>query len=190
MRGRRGKAALWFVVTVAMVFAVGFYRDAIGDGEAASFGLNYPATGKDVGGIGARGTEGYALVNLAHMGLLKKMTQPNVVEFSSHFVKNVGDEARRIRLEAEGFAYPVRWESNEATWDEEKREIGRPLQPGSMVTVHLFVTLPKPLPPGDTILDGKIVVYDADTDERLSALPVFVVRNNAAATKAGDCCGQ
>jgi hypothetical protein len=190
VKSRRTQAILWFIITVAIVFGVGFYRDAIGDGESVHFSVNYPAKGPAAGGVGAMGEEGYIVVNVAHTGLLKKVVQPNVVNLSTHWLKNVGDEPRKIRLELEGVPYPVRWESTERTWNEEDHSIGRELPPQSNATVDWFITLPKPLPPGDTIVDGAIVVYDAETDEKLTTFPVFVVRNEAGASKASDCCGN
>ena len=48
-----------------------------------------------------------------------------------------------------------------------------------------FVTLPRPLPTEDLIIEGTIVVIDAETDERLTEFPVQFVRDPAAAT-GGD----
>jgi hypothetical protein len=128
-------------------------------------------------------------VDLANTGLIKRMLQPNEVNLSSHWVKNVGDITRRIRLEAEGVAYPLRWDSMERTWDSRTRTLGRPLKPGEYVTVDWTLTLPRPLPTG-TIVDSHIVVFDADTGERLTEMPIHVVNGAAAAAaaRAGDCC--
>jgi hypothetical protein len=64
----------------------------------------------------------------------------------------------------------------EKTWNEEDHSIGRELPPGSNATVDWFITLPRPLPPGGVLEEGRIVVYNADSGERLSALPVKIVR--------------
>lgn len=185
----RGRAVLWFVLTVAIVFAVGFYRESMNDGESVHFSINYPASGSDAGGMGARGAEGLVVVNVAHTGVVKHLLQPRVINLSTHWLHNAGDRPRRVRLEAEGFVYPVRWESTERTWDERTHSIGRVLPPGSNATVDWFVTLPDPLPEGDSIMAGAIVVLDADTGQRLTRLPIHIVANDAGAAKAGDCCG-
>jgi len=186
---RKGRKLVWFIATAALVFAVGYYRQSMQTGESVHFALNYPAKGTSAGGLGAMGKEGVLVVDVARIGLLKKMLQPNVINLSSHWIRNTGGTPRHIRLSTEGFAYPVRCESTDKTWDEETSTIGRTLDPGQDVTVDWFVTLPRPLPPGDVLVDGTIVVHDADTGERLTVFPVKIVRGAAAAAKAGDCCG-
>ncbi|MDH4139896.1 MAG: hypothetical protein OEV43_04930 [Coriobacteriia bacterium] len=188
MRSRRAGKLLWFAATVAIVFAVGSYRQFTQTGESVHFALNYPAEGQSAGGLGARGADGYLVVDVARTGLIKKILQPNVINLSTHWLHNAGDTPRRIRVSAEGFGYPIRWESTDKTWNEEQLEIGRTLDPGEDVTVDLFVTLPRPLPPGDVLASGDIVVHDADTGDRLTVFPVRIVRGAAAAAEAGDCC--
>ena len=80
----------------------------------------------------------------------------------------------------------ARWESTDKTWDEGTHEIGRELAPGDDVTVDWFVTFPRPMPDEDVLMKGTIVVYDAETDERLTAFPVTFVRGKSAAEAAGD----
>ena len=167
---------LWFLAAVAIVFAAGFYREGMQTAEAVHFALNYPATGNDVGGLGARGTEGKIKVDIEKQGLVKKLIQPNVVNLSTHWLHNASDKPMRVKLAVEGFKSPVRWESIEKTWNEEDHSIGRELPPGSNATVDWFITLPRPLPPGGVLDEGNIVVYNADSGEKLSVMPVKIVR--------------
>ena len=52
-----------------------------------------------------------------------------------------------------------------------------------------FVTLPWPFPSDTYTLDkGTFAVYDAETGERLTALPVSIVNSYFLAAKGGDCC--
>ena len=182
MQHSRARKILWFVVTIAAVFAVGYYRQSIQTGESVHFALNYPAEGADVGGLGAMGEDGYLAVDVTKVSPIKSLLQPHVFNLSSHWLRNVGDTPRRIRLELEGFEdYDVRWESTDKTWNEKTHEIERLLDPNEDVTVDWFVTLPRPLPTEDLIIDGTIVVIDAETDERLTEFPVQFVRDPAAA---------
>ena len=190
MRGRRARYLLLFLAAMAAAFSLGAYRNTMGDAESVHYSLNFPARGFAAGGEGAMGKSGHVIVNLANTGFIKQFLQPNEVNLSSHWVKNVGDKSRRIRLEAEGVQYPLKWDSIDKYWDERTRTIQRPLAPGESVTVDWELTLPRPLPDTDLIVDARIVVYDADTGDRLTAMPIRIVNSAAAAAKAGDCCAE
>ncbi|MDO8964173.1 MAG: hypothetical protein Q7W30_06735 [Coriobacteriia bacterium] len=190
MKKRRGTYLLMFMIAMAAAFGLGAYRSTMGDAEAVHYSINYPARGFAAGGAGVMAREGHLIVNVGNAGWLKQVLQPQELNLSSHWVKNVGTTPRRIRFEAEGMEYPLRWESNEKAWNEKTRTLDRMLAPGSTVTVDWFVTLPRPLPARDIIVDARMVVYDADTGERLTALPIRVVSSSAAAARAGDCCAQ
>jgi hypothetical protein len=178
------RTGLFFVVALVIVFALGWYRAGISDAESVHFSLNYPAKGTLSGGVGAMGKEGVVVVNLANTGFIKRLVQPNVVNLSSHWLRNVGDRPRRVSIEMTGVPYPVRWDSTELTWDETRHAIGRSLPPRSTATVDWYITLPATLPAGDTVLDTTIVVRDSDTGEQLTALPLKIVTTAAAAKKA------
>jgi hypothetical protein len=183
------KNLLLFVCAMAVAFGLGAYRNTMGDAESVHYSLNFPARGFAAGGEGAMGKSGHVIVNLGNTGLIKRLLQPNEVNLSSHWVKNIGSASRRIRLEAEGVQYPLKWSSIDKSFDEATRTIERPLQPGEAVTVDWELTLPRPLPEG-LIVDSRIVVYDADTGDRLTAMPIRIVNGAAAAVAAGDCCAE
>ncbi len=189
MRGRKATYLLLFVAAMAFAFGLGAYRNTMGDAESVHYSLNFPARGYAAGGEGAMGKSGHVIVNLGNTGIIKRLLQPNEVNLSSHWVKNVGDTPRRIRLAAEGVQYPLQWSSIDRSFDPRTLVVGRTLPPGDAVTIDWELTLPRPLPEG-LIVDSRIVVYDADTGERLTAMPIRIVNGNAAATAAGDCCAE
>ena len=178
-----------FSLAVAAAFALGAWRGGMSDAESVHFAVNYPATGKDMGGPGAMGATGFVRVNVGNTGFLKKVAQPNVVNLSTHWLKNVSDQPLHIRVAAEGFKYPIRWDSLDVDWDEETHTITRALRPDESVTVDWFVTLPRPFPADTFTLDqGTFAVYDADSGERLTALPISIVNSDFLAAQGGDCC--
>lgn len=194
--GSRVRAAAFFAAALVFVLGLGWYRAAISDAESVHFALNYPASGTAAGGVGAMGKDGIVVVNLADTGVLKRMVQPNLINLSSHWLRNVGTRPRRVSLEITGTSYPVRWESNEKTWEPATHTIGRSLAPSSTATVDWYIELPDRLPPGDVLVDARILVRDTADMSVLTSLPLKVVKNNAAARKAveaaragGDCCG-
>jgi hypothetical protein len=189
MKDRRWRYLFLFVAAMSAAFALGAFRGTMADAESVHYSLNFPAVGTAAGGEGAMGTSGRVIVDLANTGFIKQVLQPNEINLSSHWVKNVGDRPRRIRLEAEGVTYPLRWDSMERTWDGRTRTIGRALAPGESVTVDWYLTLPRPVPTG-VLVDSHIIVIDADTGERLTEMPIHIVNGAAAAAaaRAGDCC--
>lgn len=186
---KRWRKYLWFALAMALAFALGAWRMTMADAESVHFAVNYPATGKDMGGPGAMGATGSVVVNVGNTGFIKSVVQPDVVNLSSHWVKNVGDTPRRIRVAAEGFKYPIRWDSLDRDWDDETHSVSRALDPDEAITVDWFVTLPRPLPADTyTLAQGTFAVYDADTGELLTALPITIVNSGFGAAKGGDCC--
>lgn len=180
---------LWFALAMALAFGLGAWRVTMADGESVGFAVNYPASGGDAGGLGPMGNTGGVEMNVGNTGILKRIVQPDVASLSSHWVRNVGDTPRRIRVAAEGFDYPIRWHSTERTWDEETHSVGRLLDPDEAIGVELLVTLPWPYPADIYTLDqGKFTVYDADTGELLTELPISIVNTRFSSAKGGDCC--
>ena len=51
-----------FVLAMAAAFALGAWRGGMSDAESVHFAVNYPATGKDMGGPGAMGATGFVRV--------------------------------------------------------------------------------------------------------------------------------
>jgi hypothetical protein len=179
-----------FGVAMAAAFVLGAVRTTMADAESVHYSLNFPARGYAAGGEGAMGTSGHVIVNLGNTGFIKQILQQGEVNLSSHWVKNVGKVPRRIRLEAEGVQYPLKWTSIDRYFDESTRTVRRALAPGESVTIDWELTLPRPLPQDGIIVDSRIVVYDADTGERLTAMPIRIVNGAAAAVSAGDCCAE
>jgi hypothetical protein len=189
VRSRWWLKLLWFLVALGVAFGIGAFRGTMSGAESVHFSINYPAQGKDAGGPGPTARLGFVAVDVSKIGFLKAWIQPRVVNLSSHWLRNIGDKPLRIRLAMEGIKSPVRWDSTEKTWDEERHAIGRTLAPGETVTVDWFITLPDPLPVDASVVEkGRIAVYDADSGALLSALPVSVVNTAAGAVVGGDCC--
>lgn len=189
MRSKRWHRLALFALAMVVAFALGAWRGTMTDAESVHFAVNYPATGKDMGGPGAMGATGSVLVNVGNTGLIKTWAQPNVVNLSTHWLKNVSDKPLRIRVAAEGFKYPIRWDSLDVGWEEETHTVARALRPDESITVDWFVTLPRPFPADTFTIDqGTFAVYDADSGKRLTALPVSIVNSGFLAAKGGDCC--
>jgi len=183
----RGKALLWVVAGMALVFTLGAYNKSISSGERGSFVMNYPATGKACGGPSPRALTGAVTIPLDKRGILKRALQPGVIEVASHVVSNVGGVPRRIRFETVGFPPDTEAHSRDRAWNPETQEIERDLAPGASIDFGLLVTLPNPLPAVSVPASGTIYIVDARSGKRLSALPVRFEQSGFAQT-GGDCC--
>jgi hypothetical protein len=184
---RRGKALLWVIVGLAMVFALGAYNKSIAAGERGSFVMNYPAAGKASGGPSPRALTGIVVVPLDSRGAIKRAVQPGTIEVASHVVSNVGDVPRRIRFETKGFPANTEYHSRDRAWNPATREIERDLAPGDAVDFGMLVKLPEPLPARSLVMSGTIYVVDTLSGKRISELPVHFERAGFPQT-AGDCC--
>lgn len=188
MAGPRTQAALWAIAGACLIFALGAYAQSVSGGERGSFTMNFPATGKECGGPSPRELTGYVSVSVDDMGLIKRAVQPNVFEIASHVVRNVGDKPYEISFEASGFPESTEWHSRDKAWNPETRSIDRPIAPGEAVDVGLRVTLAKPLPDDLVLLNGSITIRDRSSGEKLSELPVTILREGATGVMGGACC--
>jgi len=135
----------------------------------------YPA-----GGLVAWGTEGAIRVDLGKAGLLKRMLQPWVVSLSSHWIRNVGQLERRIRLELDACGLPVRWETFEAAWDPASHATTRAIPPGGTFSMDWVLDVPPARRASPILCVGALRVFDAETGALLTELPLTLVNDRAA----------
>lgn len=183
----RTQAVLWGVVGASLVFVLGAYGGSIAGGERGSFTMNFPAEGKECGGPNPRELTGSIAVPVDSAGAIKRAVQPHVVEVASHVVRNVGETPRYISFVTSGFPEGTEYHSRDKAWNERTHAIEREISPGEAVDFGLLVRLPDPLPAKPVLVDGLIAVVDTESGERISELPVRIVRSGAAAV-AGECC--
>ena len=182
---RRSNAWLWGIIGAALVITLGAYAGSISGGERGGFVMNFPAEGLEVGGPSPRALTGSIEIPLESAGFIKRAFQPSVVEVASHMVSNVGDVPRRIRFEAVGFKDSLEMHSRDRAWNRETGEIEREIGPGEAVDFGMIVHLPDPLAAVNIPVKGTIAIYDAETGEKLSELPVRFTREGFV---KGSCC--
>jgi hypothetical protein len=185
---KRWRSILWFALGAAAIFALGAYGASIGSAERGSFVMSFPATGTVSGGPSANKLTGSITVPINSAGWLKRVLQASVIQIASHSIRNVGDTPRSIRIETVGFPKDTEWGCRDLSWDPVTHTVTRMIAPGQAVDLDLVVPFPKPLPDNSTLLNGRIVVYDAVTREWLSTLPVRVVQDGASIITTGTCC--
>lgn len=200
------RLGIYSLALVGFLFAIGFGKWAqslFTKSELMHFSVNFPSKGRaqtmsccDVGGPWARtygddwndypeggllayGEEGALVVDVGQQGLLKQTLQPNLISISSHWLRNVGTQPYRIRLEMEMCELEMNWLTFERDWDQAAQTSTRYIEPGDTYNMDWFFKIPPGQRNQSMICDGELRVIDADSDMILTNLPVQIV-NSAA----------
>ena len=132
------------------------------------------------GGVLVWGTEGKLLVDIGQEGWLKKQVQPRFVNLSSHWIRNVGVKPYKIRLEMNLCDLELEWETFESGWDKATRSSTRYIEPGKTFNMDWYFHVPPDLMQQNVIChQGQLEVFDAETGESLSALPITILNSHA-----------
>jgi hypothetical protein len=191
---------------LGLVFALGFGRWAqslFTVSELIHFSVNFPSEGRaettsccNVGGPWARdygddwndypeggllayGEEGALVIDVGRQGWLKRALQPNRISISSHWLRNVGVQSYRIRLEMVMCELETEWLTFERDWDQETQTATRYVEPGDTFNMDWFFKIPPEQRDQTLICEGELRVLDADSDTLLTDLPIQIV-NSAA----------
>jgi hypothetical protein len=136
-------------------------------------------TGYPAGGLVAYGMEGEILVDVGKEGLLKRTFQPLTVNLSSHWLRNVGTQPYRIRLDMNLCKIKLDWETHEAGWDPVNKVSTREIEPGKVFNMDWYFNIPPEKMNQKTICNGKLSVYDAQTSSLLTELPITIINSVA-----------
>lgn len=200
------RIGVFSLALVGFLFAMGFGKWAQGlftKSELMHFSVNFPSEGRaeamsccDVGGPWSRtygddwsdypeggllayGEEGALVVDVGQQGFLKRTLQPNSISISSHWIRNVGTQPYRIRLEMEMCDLEMEWLTFERDWDQASQTSTRYIDPGDAFNMDWFFKIPAGQRNQTVICDGELRVIDADSDAVMTDLPVKIV-NSAA----------
>jgi len=200
------RIGLWSLALLGFLFAVGFGKWAqslFTKSELMHFSVNFPSEGRaetmsccNVGGPWARehdpewseypeggllayGEEGALVVDVGQQGFLKRTLQPNYISISSHWLRNVGTQPYRIRLEMDMCDLEMEWLTFEADWDRAAQASTRYIEPGDTFNMDWFFTIPDGRRSQAVVCDGELRVLDAETGDLLTDLPVKIVNSGA-----------
>jgi hypothetical protein len=200
------RIGLYSLGLLGFVFAIGFGKWAqslFTKSELMHFSVNFPSEGRaetmsccnvggpwareygddwndyPAGGLLAYGEEGALVVDVGRQGFLKRTLQPNFISISSHWLRNVGTQPYRIRLEMEMCDLEMEWLTFERDWDQASQSSTRYIEPGDTFNMDWFFTIPPEQRNRTIICEGELRVLDADKAALLTDLPVKIV-NSAA----------
>ena len=98
---------------------------------------------------------------------------------SSHWLRNVGTQPYRIRLEMDMCDLEMEWLTFERAWDQAAQSSTRHIEPGDTFNMDWFFTIPDGQRSQAVICDGELRVLDAETGDLLTDLPVRIVNSGA-----------
>ena len=121
-------------------------------------------------------------------GILKKLLNPGVEGLSTHWLDNIDTKPHRIGLKFTNVNFKVEWDVHAGIpWDEATRTFKVAIGPGERVPdlgVDWLFFFPSEVRAKDVWYDGSLVVFDADTNETLTTIPVKFVQNAVPATSS------
>ena len=133
---------------------------------------DYPA-----GGLLVYGEEGALVLDVGREGLLKRLLQPRFVSISSHWLRNVGTQPYRIRIEMDLCDLELEWETFERDWNPVSHTTTRYIEPGASYNMDWYFHIPPELFRRSVVCEGELRILDADTDKLLTDLPVKIVNS-------------
>ena len=166
-----------FIFGISIAISAGEYRQHLRKSESVHFNIVFPADNKPAGGYGARGKEGVIYIYYNKQGFLKRLIQPDTVDLSTHWLRNIGKRPYFIQLELVNITpgISVEWRTFEKYFDYNTKSFTKPIYPGQRVNMDWIIHISDELRDKPVIYDGGIRVIDRKTGEVLSFLPVKIV---------------
>jgi len=119
-------------------------------------------------------------------GILKRLLNPSVEGLSTHWLDNIDTKPHRIGLKFTNLNFKVEWDVHAGIpWDEATHTFKEAVAPGERITdlgVDWLFFFPAEVRAKDVWYDGALIVFDADTNETLTTIPIKFVQNAVPAT--------
>ena len=134
----------------------------------------YPA-----GGVLVWGTEGCIVLDVGKEGTLKRIFQPGLINLSTHWLRNVGVKPYQIQLEMDLCGFETEWETHEASWDLVTKMSTGMIEPGEVFNMDWYFHIPPEDFNQPVVCKGGLEVFDAETGESLTKLPITIINSRA-----------
>ena len=189
--------AVAFLAMFAVTIFASSYAADFGKHEMVHFWLAFPA-GTVIKPTVLRGPgPPIALspltIDLDQRGVLKNLLNPSIEAISTHWIYNYGKKPVRIGLELVNCTFPVIWEVGaNFPYDPETHIFMKPLMPGQSIPnlgIDWIFKIPPSVMNSAIIYDGGLLIFDADTGEPLTLIPIMIVRGGAQSSGGANCCG-
>ncbi len=170
------------LISTSIVVGVGYYKSSIKEGGSFSLKLTQNTN--------PRGNATPVTIDLAGIGLPKKLLQPGLVKVSTHGIENKSNKAYLLQFVLTDNSIPVKFNVKDNDWDE-KNQVLSSFQPGDKTSFELLFDVPKEMLNNPQIFNGSLKVIDYQTKEPLTAVPIKIINSkglNGKASSDGDCC--
>ncbi|MEN8613955.1 hypothetical protein ABFB09_01540 [Dehalogenimonas sp. THU2] len=123
-------------------------------------------------------------------GILKRWLNGSIEGLSTHWLINLDDKPHRIGLKFTSDSVEIDWDVHAGIpWDPATQTFLEPVAPGEQVPelgVDWFFHFPKEIQAQDIWYQGSLEVFDADTGETLTTIPIkFEVRTADETNNSG-----
>jgi len=170
------------VITVALTIGASVYaKRVLNTTELVHFFIPFPA-GNVVRPMTLDGPDGRRFfvrplsIDVNRRGILKRLFNPGIEGVSTHWLINTGSIPYRIGMKLTNVHVPVRWEVGAGIpWDPDSRTFTETVGPGKSVPdlgVDWLFEFSKETRNETVWYDGSLVIYDADTGEDLTVIPL------------------
>ncbi len=171
------------VVLSGLIFGSGLYaKTTLNPNELSHFFVPFPA-GRVVRPATVKTPDGSRsifvrpiTVNVDQRGILKRLFNPGAEGLSTHWLDNIDTKPHRIGLKFTNINFDVEWDVHAGIpWDEKTHTFGEAVAPGERIAdlgVDWVFFFPKDVQRTKTWYDGALIVFDADTNETLTTIPI------------------
>ena len=126
-------------------------------------------------------------VRVDQRGILKRWLNPGIEGLSTHWLDNIDTKPHRIGLKFTNATFRIEWDVHAGIpWDEETHSFDVAIGPGERVPelgVDWLFFFPKEVMEKDVWYEGNLVVFDADTNETLTTIPIKFQKGAANAVR-------
>jgi hypothetical protein len=91
----------------------------------------------------------------------------------------VGVRPYKIRMEMDLCDWDLEWETFEAAWDHTTQSTTRYIQPGKTFNMDWYFHIPEEDFQQPVVCQGQLEIFDAETDQSLTVLPVTILNSRA-----------
>lgn len=181
-------------VLSSLIFGSGVYaKGTLNPTELSHFFVPFPA-GRIVRPMTVDNPAGGSIfvrpivINVDQRGILKRLFNPAVEGLSTHWLDNIDTKPHRIGMKFTNINVDVEWDVHAGIpWNPETRTFEEPIGPGERVPdlgIDWLFFFPPEVMARDIWYDGSLIVYDADTNETLTTIPIKFQKSTAPSDSA------
>lgn len=182
-------SVIGFAVISSLIFGSSVYaKNTLNVSELVHFFVPFPA-GRVVKPTTVSSPTGDRIftrpitINVEDRGFLKRLLNPGIEGLSTHWLTNIDTKPHRIGMKFTNTNVPVDWEVGaKISWDPETKTFGEAVAPGDSIAdlgVDWLFHFPPEVRSQLVWYEGTLVVFDADTKENLTIIPIKFIKGGA-----------